>query len=121
MKRFALAFTLTLLVGTLDAQQPACERNAGGVFEDFGCASAALSAAERELDTTYSQLLALLPAPQAAPLRKAQDAWLKYLAADALFVEAREGAGSSGRLIIANSWERLTRERTLELKTWIPR
>ena len=121
MKCFALAFTLTLLAGTVDAQQPTCERNAGGVFEDMSCASAALNAAERELDATYTQLLALLPAPQAAALHTAQDAWLKSLAADALFVDAREGAGPSGRLVIANSWEKLTRERTLQLKTWTSR
>jgi uncharacterized protein YecT (DUF1311 family) len=121
MKHLALAFTLSLVAGAVGAQKPTCERNTGGVFEDISCAAAALELAEHELAATYSQLLAILPAPEAAALRKAQDAWLRFVEADVLFVEAREGAGSAGRLVIANSRERLTSERTLELKSWTPR
>ena len=74
MNRIALAFTLLLIASASGAQQPTCARNAGGLFEDIGCAAAALKVAERELDGTYSQLLALLSAPEAAAGRSGQPA-----------------------------------------------
>jgi uncharacterized protein YecT (DUF1311 family) len=77
--------------------------------------------AERDLESTYSRLLALLSPPEAAALRSAQNAWLNFAAANARFVETRQGTGSSGRLAIANSREKLTRERIQELDSWIPR
>jgi len=113
MIRFALAFTLLLAVDTVTAQ-PACDRDAGGAFDDIVCAAPALETAERELEANYSQLLALLPAAEAAALRKAQDAWLKAVEADALVAEAREGGGTAGRLAFTNSREKLIRERALE-------
>jgi uncharacterized protein YecT (DUF1311 family) len=121
MKNIALAFTLLLIASPPFAQEPACPRNAGGVFENVGCATAALKIAERELADTYARVLALLPPPQAAALRKAQNAWLSFAAENARFVEMREGTGPSGRLVIANSREKLTRERILELESWFPR
>jgi uncharacterized protein YecT (DUF1311 family) len=121
MNRIALVFTLLLIASATTAQQPACTRNAGGVFEDIACATSALKMAERELEGTYSELLALLSPPEAAALRTAQNAWLNFAAANARFVEARKGTGPSSRLVIANSREKLTRERTHELQSWVPR
>ena len=121
MNRIALVFTLLLIASAADAQQPACARKAGGAFEDIACATAALKMAEHDLQGTYSRLLSLLSPPEAAALREAQNAWLRFAAANAQFVEVREGTGSSGRLVSANSREKLTRERIEELNSWLPR
>ena len=121
MSRFTHAFVLLLITGIAVGQQPACQRNNFGLFEDINCAVAALQAADRELNATYARLLTLLAPREASALRKAQRAWLEFVKADARFTEDREGDGSAGRLIVTNNRERQTRERTLELKSWIAR
>jgi uncharacterized protein YecT (DUF1311 family) len=91
------------------------------VFEDISCAVDARDAADKELNETYQRLLAVLRPVEAQALRNAQRAWLSYVEADARFSFAREGDGSSGRLVAVNTREKLTRERIAVLKSWLPR
>lgn len=103
------------------AQGGDCSRNSFGVFEDLGCALEARDAADAELNATYQRLMGVLDPAEREVLRKAQRAWLAYVAADAKFIFARAGDGSLGRLVAVNARERLARERVEVLKSWLPR
>lgn len=91
------------------------------VFEDLGCALDARDAADAQLNATYQRLMNVLDPAEQQVLRKAQRAWLAYVAEDAKFIFAREGDGSLGRLVAVNARARLTRERVEVLKSWLPR
>jgi uncharacterized protein YecT (DUF1311 family) len=120
MLRSALFVVLTATFATpVVAQKPSCARNAFGIFEDLNCALAARDAADRELNATYKRMLSQMSASEAHSLRLAQRAWLQFVKADAQFIVAMEGDGSSGRLLMVNTRERLTRERIAELQTWV--
>jgi uncharacterized protein YecT (DUF1311 family) len=121
MTRFAIVLSILLLPGLALSAETPCTRSEAGVFEQIICALGARDAADRELNAVYSRLLATLPAADAAALREAQRAWLRFVEADARFVIEREGDGSSGQLVLLNNRERLTRERTEDLKSWLPR
>ena len=99
----------------------ACARNEYGVFEDLGCASEALAEAEAELNTIYKKVLQSVDRPQQKALAKAQRNWLAFLSAQAEFVYAAEGDGSSGRLVLVNEREELMRARAKTLRNWVPR
>ncbi len=121
MRRLGVILAFPLVSGSVLGQQQTCERNEFGEFEEIACAVTAAEAADRELNAAYAQLLGVLGPEEADALRQAQRAWLQFLKADADFVIAREGDGSSGELIIVNNRERLTRARTTELRSSVPR
>ena len=121
MIRLAFALSYLLFAGVAAAQNAGCKRNDFGVFEDINCATEAAQTADRELNATFTKLLEILRPAEAAALRKAQDSWMEYVKVDARFVLEREGNGSAGHLVVVNNRERLTRERTLALKSWLPR
>jgi uncharacterized protein YecT (DUF1311 family) len=121
MKRLLIALISIVAAAPAIAEGRSCTRNSFGVFEDISCAFNARNAADKELNETYQRLLGVLRPIEAQALRKAQRAWLSYVDADAKFSFAIEGDGSSGRLVVANTRERLTRERIEALKSWLPR
>lgn len=121
MKRlFAVVVCLSAFAASF-AQGGDCSRNSLRDFEDLGCALEARDAADAELNATYQRLMGVIDPAEREVLRKAQRAWLAYVAADAKFIFAREGDGSSGRLVAVNARTRLTRERIEVLKSWLPR
>lgn len=103
-----------------DAAARSCFRNDHGIFEDINCAVQAQDAADRELNEVYKALLERLLPSEERLLRQAQRDWLEFVEADAKFTFEREGDGSSGKLIAVNYRERLTRERVVALKSWLP-
>jgi uncharacterized protein YecT (DUF1311 family) len=96
----------------------ACERNEHGVFEDISCAAAALSEADRELNSAYRELTEKLAPEQMKLLVRSQRAWLAFLKEEAAFIYSVEGDGSGGRLVVANFREAQTRMRAEDLRSW---
>ena len=111
---------LVLSVPFADARA-ACQRNEYGVFEDSACASEAFTKADKELNDTYKQLLAVVDEDAKQKLRAAQRAWVDYRDANAAFVYSIEGDGPAGRMVAWNDSERQTRARVDELRNWLPR
>jgi uncharacterized protein YecT (DUF1311 family) len=109
---------MALIVSCCLSAGAACERNEHGVIEDVGCASEALSVADRELNASYRELLAKLEPEQKTLLVRSQRAWLDFLKAESAFIFSVEGDGSSGRLVVTNFRESHTRLRVQELRNW---
>jgi len=114
-RTFLLSLAFTLLAGNAWS---ACDRNEYGVFEEIGCASEALTEAEKELDAVYRKAFQSFDRSQKDALSKSQSTWRAFLRSQAEFVYAAEGNGSSGRLIVTNEMEELTRARAKALRGW---
>jgi len=116
-----LSFRLGMALPTLFASVhvfAACERNLHGAFEDLPCAAAAFSEAHKDLEVAIGQLLRQLDPKSMQTFVSAQEAWERQQAAEASIMLGKEGNGSAGRLVVANSSEHAIRARILELHSW---
>jgi uncharacterized protein YecT (DUF1311 family) len=101
------------------AQQSDCQK-AATQLELNRCAALNAKAADRKLNQVYQQVQARYQDSQQTPLLvTAEVAWIKYRDASCTFSERRYAGGSIAPMIYSNCIERLTRQRTQELESYL--
>jgi uncharacterized protein YecT (DUF1311 family) len=89
-------------------------------YEDIGCASAQLEAADKQLNQTYQALLSSQKQDAKPKLVNSQRAWVTFRDSDKAFVLANSGEGGSlGGLIALNHALNLTIAREKQLNDFL--
>ena len=120
-----LAVVMLLPIGNRAAAQQAapddCYKTAVTQFDLDACAGSDFEAADKDLNTTYRELLSRLPdsADQQA-LKAAQLAWIAFRDKDCEFEAGPvEGSGSIRPMVAGMCLADRTRTRTAQLKTFL--
>lgn len=108
--------TLASLSGLAQAA-PSCD-DAITQQEMNACAGEGYQAADKELNTTYNELMARLDDDSAGLLKTSQRAWIKFRDAECNFVSGRTSGGSINSMVKTSCLEDLTEQRTEMLKSY---
>jgi uncharacterized protein YecT (DUF1311 family) len=113
----ALAAGLGVSSSGAQAQKLDCA-NATTQMDMTVCASDAAKAADRDLNKTYTSLIARIDGQGAvALLRDAEKAWIAYRDKECAFETSMTVGGSVHPMVVAQCLETLTRARQKELQT----
>ncbi|WP_456310152.1 lysozyme inhibitor LprI family protein [Serratia proteamaculans] len=113
MKKLILASLLLWPVSQVSAAD--CD-NAETQLEMNQCANADYKKADKELNSTYQQVLKSTSGEQTALFRKAQKKWIEYRDADCQFQTFASSEGSVNSMNIGLCLKAKTEQRTKELK-----
>lgn len=100
------------------AQQPNCQNETQMALNQ--CAALNAEAADRRLNQVYQQVQAKYQESQLSKLlTDAEAAWIKYRDASCKFSESRFAGGSIVPMVYSNCLEKLAKQRTQELESYL--
>lgn len=111
-----LRVCVVLLAGQFVWAASTCD-NAETTSQMRACENARFAAADRQLNTVYSDLWKQLNGQQQQKLRMAERAWLHYREANAEFLASRVAPGTLGPLVRVSALADMTDLRRKELST----
>ncbi|OLO05309.1 lysozyme inhibitor LprI family protein [Salinicola socius] len=82
------------------------------------CAGEGYQAADKELNTTYGEIMGRLDSDSKNRLKTAQRTWIKFRDAECEFVSGPTSGGSANSMVKAGCLENLTQQRTETLKSY---
>ncbi len=96
---------------------PSCD-DATTQQEMNACAGEGYQAADKELNTTYDEIMGRLDGDSKDRMKTAQRAWIRFRDAECEFVSGPTSGGSANSMVKAGCLERLTQQRTETLKSY---
>ncbi len=120
-----LTFTLSQIIAQtqhpIDAELDKCTEENFSTFGTVECITKATESWDKELNKNYKQLQKLLPAAQQESLKTAQIQWIKYRDSEIqlLYKVYSNLEGSMWQPIVASRKLDITKQRALELKSYI--
>ena len=121
MKKTATALLLVpaFLIGAASAQKPAVRVSCDDPqtqYEMNVCADRRYKAADAELNRVYDRLASLLEDGARAKLKATEVSWLKYRDDNCDYESSLYEGGSMRPAVYSSCMERMTKERTAELR-----